>query len=64
MNSLYSYFIYIPHNPQNTPNSHRKKAQCRKTKWKRKIGQYLKEDAVLCKSISTYKSMVGYLLAR
>ena len=39
---------------KNTPIPSWKKAQCRKTKWKRKICQYFKEDAVLCRSISTY----------
>ena len=37
------------------PTSLWKKAQCRKTKWKSKIGQCFKEDAVLCRSISTSK---------
>ena len=42
---------------KNTPNSIRKKAQCRKTKLKRKTGQYFKEDAVCTLFVYLYYSL-------
>ena len=47
---VYCIPYYIHHYPHTLWN----KAQCRKTKWKWKIGQYFKDDAVRCQSISTY----------
>ena len=42
---LYS-LLYQLYDPQNTPHSLSKKAQCHKTKLKWKLGQHCKEDAV------------------
>ena len=51
LNSLLYPLLSTKHHP----TSLWKKAHCRKTKWERKIDQCFKEDAVLCRSISTSK---------
>ena len=45
---------------KNTPNSLWKKAQCRKTKWNRKISQLFKDDEALCRSTVSLLSSIWY----
>ena len=49
----FPYYIHLP-----IPiGKNFKKAECRKTKWKMKIGQFFKEDAV-CRLISIINLLV------